>query len=61
MENLESLKLAIAKKKTRIYYPGKELRISFDESFMDKKMNLAYQVIGTKENAQKLYARLKAM
>ena len=58
MENLESLKLAIAKKKTKIYYPGKELRTSYDESFMDKKMNLAYQVLGNKENAQKLFARL---
>ena len=58
MENLESLKLALAKKRTTINYSRNDLRISQGECLMTQKMNLAYKVIGNKENAQKLFARL---
>ena len=61
MEYLESLKLALSKKRTTINYSRNNLKISEGECLMTQKMNLAYQVIGTKENAQKLYARLIAI
>ena len=47
-----------ANKKTKVTYKNKEKRISFDESFGDKKMEIASNFIGSSENSLALARKL---
>jgi len=46
-------------KKTTISYNNKENRKSFDESFANKKMEIATNFIGSKENSIALAKKLR--
>ena len=46
-------------KKTTISYSNKENRKSFDESFANKKMEIATNSIGSKENSIALAKKLR--
>ena len=46
-------------KKTTISYSNKENRKSFDESFANKKMEIATNFIGSKENSIALAKKLR--
>ena len=58
MKNNVSQLLEKANKKTKVTYKNKEKRISFDESFGNKKMEIATNLIGSSENSLALARKL---